>query len=109
MRNHLEIQKKLEEIEAEMHRIGYWKKGELDFDLSECQEAFCADKLVFSGWLQYVFLPAVRGALETNNLPAESMVGAQAMREYNYMSIVEEALPLANLLTEFDSIINGDQ
>lgn len=101
------VLKKLEEIEAEMRRIGYWKEKSPGFDLSECKEAFCADKLSFEEWLQFIFIPHARKAAETNMLPKSSMVGVKAMREYGHMSIVAETLPLIKLLKEFDSIITG--
>lgn len=101
------VLKKLEEIEAEMHRIGYWKQQQPEFDFSECKEAFCADKLSFEEWLQFIFLVNARNAAETNTLPRESMVGLKAIREYDYESVAEEAMHLKKLLLEFDSIITG--
>ncbi len=100
---------KLDDIQAEMQRIGYWKGDERRIDASSPQEAFMADKLAFAEWLEYVFLPSARKAIQENALPTQSMVGTRAMREYNYMDRVEEALPLVGLLSDFDALVNAPQ
>lgn len=90
--------------------MSYWhlKEGRPAFDASVCTEAFCADELIFEEWLQYVFLGNARNAAAAHTLPRSSVVGARAVQEYEYMSVVEEALPLKELLQEFDAIITGD-
>ncbi|MDB5190177.1 MAG: hypothetical protein JWN49_503 [Parcubacteria group bacterium] len=97
---------KLVEIQTEMERIGYWKDESLSVDTSDSKEDFMADKLSFEQWLQYIFIPRAREAIKNDRAPSQSMVGTKAMREYDYMSKVEEALPLVDLLNEFDDLIN---
>jgi len=62
-------QKKIDEIEAEMKRIGCWQSEPLDPDQYDFRQAFAMDTMVFSrwnnprllvGWLQFIFIPRVR-------------------------------------------------
>lgn len=100
------MSEKINEIEAELRKIGYWKDGELKVDLRESKEDFCSDKIPFEQWLQFVFIPNVRTMIkEKQPLPDDSMVGVKAMREWDYQSTVTEALPLINLLSEFDDLV----
>ncbi|CAN5706422.1 hypothetical protein BH11PAT2_BH11PAT2_06110 [soil metagenome] len=100
------VSKKLDEIEAEMRKIGFWSDEELDIDPKDCKETYCADKITFSQWLQYVFVPSMRFAVETNTLPIQSLVTEGAMGEWNELSVNREAFQLILLITEFDDLIN---
>jgi uncharacterized protein YqcC (DUF446 family) len=80
------ILKKTEEIEVEMKKIGFWSVDQIHIDPIECKEAFCGDKIPFEQWLQFVFIPAVKKSVSTNEFPQESMVGVKATREYDYMT-----------------------
>ncbi len=91
-------------IENEMKRINYWDKTPPAFTASSFLDA-----PNFELWLQCVFLPNARNAAETGQYPENSQVGVMAMRQYNYHSIVEAALPLLKLLEEFDYLINYDK
>ena len=59
----------------------------------------------FELWLQCIFLPNARSAIDTNSLPDDSQVGLMAMRQYDYHSSMPEAQPLVNLLHEFDGLV----
>jgi len=59
-------QKKIDAIEAEMKRIGYWQSEPLDPDQYDFERAFAMDTMAFSqwnnprllaGWLQFIFIP----------------------------------------------------
>lgn len=103
---------KLDEIELEMRRIGFWDDG-LDVSLiheratahTREQHRSPATIMPFEHWLQAVFVPSARHAALTNALPASSQVGLMAMRQYDYHSHVPEAQRLLALLHEFDSLI----
>ena len=100
---------KLQQIEAEMKVISFWSSGASPADPSDCKEAFCADKMSFEQWLQFIFLPHARKAIKDDALPTSSMVGAQASREYSQMSVVEKAQPLVSLLSEFDALVTDSK
>jgi len=98
------IAAKLGEIEAEMHAIGFWQASPLRPDQLEFSCAFGLDKMAFSQWLQFIFIPRVRDAIATNQLPPSSDVGTQAIREFD---TEPRAAPLTILLTEFDALFRG--
>ena len=95
---------KLNEIEAEMHAIGLWQTSPLRPDQLEFSGAFGLDKMAFSQWLQFVFIPRVREAIATNLFPPSSDVGTQAIREFD---TEPRASRLATLLGEFDALFRG--
>ncbi|WP_299437860.1 YqcC family protein [uncultured Rhodospira sp.] len=94
---------RLDEIEAEMNRAGLWLErlpdppatGPLDPETG------------FEAWLQGVFLPNARRAAESDTLPSRSQVGVMAQRQYDYHSIVPEALRLVELLHDFDRMVEA--
>jgi uncharacterized protein YqcC (DUF446 family) len=106
MSSHLSalIETKLDEIETEMHAIGIWQASPLRPDQLEFSAAFGLDKMAFSQWLQFIFIPRVRDAIATNQFPPSSHVGTQAVREFD---AEPRAAHLATLLTEFDALFRG--
>ncbi|WP_147171794.1 YqcC family protein [Pseudomonas sp. SJZ079] len=91
---------KLDEVESEMKRIGFWSPSPPEFKVNNYLEAPS-----FELWLQCVFIPNARKAAKEESYPKDSQVGQMAMRQYDYHSVVEEAQALLQLLNEFDSII----
>lgn len=97
-----QIRAKLDEIVAEMDAIGMSQVVEPPSQAFEEMGAFGSDTMAFSQWLQYVFVPTVRSRLEDGGpWPSLSMVGAQAVREFDG---VPEAAHLCSLLSEFDAL-----
>jgi uncharacterized protein YqcC (DUF446 family) len=93
---------KIAEIEAEMKRIGYWSPDPLPEEAYDFREAFAMDTMAFSQWLQFILIPNVRQIIEEKGtFPAESMVGVQAVREFDGD---EDASHLVALLSDFDAI-----
>jgi uncharacterized protein YqcC (DUF446 family) len=97
------VSAKLDEIELEMKRIGYWAENPPAFEVKSFLEAPS-----FELWLQCIFIPRAREAAAANSYPSSSQVGLMAMRQYDYHSYVEEAQSLLRLLGEFDQIIVGE-
>lgn len=99
------LARQLDAIEAELHRIGWWQHAPLPAEKLQFTQAFGADTMAFSQWLQFVFLPNAREAVAGKRaLPRRSMVGAQAVREFDGD---EEAEHLCSLLSSFDVAIEG--
>lgn len=97
------VQAKIDEIEQEMKRIGYWQSDPLQPEQYEFRSAFAMDTMAFSQWLQFIFIPRVKSMIETGEkFPPDSHNGAQAVREFDGD---DEAQRLASLLSEFDEII----
>lgn len=99
----------LDAIEDEMRQIGLWDDAPSDllarFESGELTSYDEAPS--FSLWLQCVFLPRARKAVETGVFPPSSNVGVLAAEQYDGESPVEEALDLVDMLLEFDEAVNG--
>lgn len=102
-----EVERKISEIEAEMKRIGYWSLEPLPEGAYEFQQAFAMDTMAFSQWLQFILIPRVRLIIEQKgDFPSDSMVGVQAVREFDGDS---KASSLVTLLSEFDELFRRNK
>jgi len=101
------LSQKLDEIEAEMKRIGYWHASPPDLQAQAARGELRSylDAPSFELWLQALFLPNARHSVQTDTLPSDSQVGLMAMRQYDYHSVVPEAHGLMKLLYEFDDLV----
>jgi uncharacterized protein YqcC (DUF446 family) len=105
------LSQKLDEIETEMKRIGYWQDNppDLQAQVARGELRSYLDAPSFELWLQALFLPNARHAVATDTLPADSQVGVMAMRQYDYHSVVPKAHGLMKLLYEFDDLVRTHQ
>lgn len=98
------VNKKIEEIEAEMKKINMWNYTPLPEEKYNFTKAFGMDTMAFSQWIQFILIPLVRQILESEGkFPNASMVAVQAMREFDGY---DEAGKLLSLLREFDELFN---
>lgn len=98
-----QVLSRLDEIEAEMKRIGFWCENPPFFEVTSYIEAPS-----FELWLQCVFIPNAREAAGKGEYPEKSQVGLMAMRQYNYHTFLDKAQKLLCLLNQFDKIIEGN-
>jgi uncharacterized protein YqcC (DUF446 family) len=92
----------VDQIEAELRRIGMWQEAPLPDEAYEFNQAFAMDTMAFSQWLQFVFLPRVRSLIEEGgDFPAGSEVAVQAVREFDGHP---DAGQLLTLLSDFDDL-----
>ncbi len=92
-------------IEAEMRKIALW-------DLSPPTDAalhslapFCHDTLQFYQWLQWVFLPKMKMAIETeNDMPSSSDIFPLA--EYRLKKSGQNCQQLLSYILQFDRLIS---
>ncbi len=98
---------KLDQVEAEMRRIGYWQENppDLEADSARGELRSYLDAPSFELWLQTIFLPSARRRAQAGTLPANSQVGLIAMRQYDHHSSVPEAHGLMRLLYELDDLV----
>jgi uncharacterized protein YqcC (DUF446 family) len=90
-------------IERELRAINAWRAEPLPDTAYDSEEAFSADTMTFHQWLQFVLLPRVRTIIgEGGAFPAESSVGAYAIRE---LDGDDESAGLIRALCEFDCFI----
>jgi uncharacterized protein YqcC (DUF446 family) len=91
-------------IEAEMRRMGWWSEAPPPPEAFEFRQAFAMDTMAYSQWLQWIFLPRVRSIIaERGDFPSNSMVGTQAVREFDG---TWEANELVSLLSKFDGLFS---
>jgi uncharacterized protein YqcC (DUF446 family) len=97
------VAQKIDAIEAEMKRIGYWQDAPLTPEQYDFRAAFAADTMAFPQWLQFIFIPNVRAIVARQGaFPASSQVGAYAVREFDTYG--DEVDNLTTLLIEFDRL-----
>jgi uncharacterized protein YqcC (DUF446 family) len=58
----------------------------------------------FAQWLRFVFVPIARVRIGQHDIPAQSMVAAQAVREFDGLP---DCSHLTSLLAEFDALVEG--
>jgi uncharacterized protein YqcC (DUF446 family) len=98
------VESKINDIEAEMKRLGYWHGEPLPPEMYNFTQAFAMDTMPFVYWLEFVFIPRVRDIIaEQGQCPSSSMVGAQAIREFDGD---RDAVGLVSMLSEFDGLFN---
>lgn len=100
-----EVGERIDGIEAELRRLGWWSEEPPPPAAFESDQAFFRDTMAFSQWLQFVFIPRVREIVASRGeFPTRSMVGAQAVRE---LDGVWEADDLVSLLSSFDRAVES--
>lgn len=98
------VGQKIDQIEAEMKRIGIWSQNPIEPEKLNCKEAFCMDTMSFEQWLQFVLVPRVRSIIaERGEWPNGSAVGVMAVRNFDGFN---EAGDLVTLLYEFDRLFD---
>lgn len=102
--SHETVQEWTDKIEAEMKRAGYWRDEPLPPEMYHFTQAFAMDTMSFSYWLQFIFIPRVRSIIaEKGQFPSRSMVGVQALREFDGDDAANE---LVTLLIGFDDLFD---
>ena len=98
------VTQKIADIEAEMKHIGYWSQEPLPEDAYDFRQAFAMDTMAFPRWIQFILIPRVKAVIEQcGQFPSESMVGMQAVREFDGDG---NAVRLISHLIGFDELFN---
>ncbi|HVZ41117.1 MAG TPA: YqcC family protein [Candidatus Kapabacteria bacterium] len=99
------LQQLADAIEAEMRSAGMWQEEALPDEAYRFRAAFAMDTMAFRQWLQFIFLPRVRAIVaERGELPGQSFVAAQAVREFDGM---DSAVHLESLLSDLDALVSS--
>ena len=103
MPDYEEVGRKIDAIEAEIKRIGWWREEPLPEEAYNFTRAFAMDTMPFVHWLQFIFIPRVCDIVASQgSFPRVSQVGGQAVREFDGEY---EADDLVRLLSDFDHYI----
>lgn len=95
----------LDEIEAEMRRIGYWSDSPaLSAAIRDGHFKSVMDAPSIGLWLQGLFLPNARAAAREGSLPAYSQAGEIARRQYSCDVDMPGTHKLLDLIHEFDEL-----
>lgn len=101
--SHEAVAAKLDEIEAEMKRIGMWQEQPPRPEQFSFTQPFAMDTMAFEQWLQFVFVPRVRDLVAARGaFPPYSQVAVQAVREFDAHPL--DTARLHTLLHEFDRL-----
>lgn len=93
-------------IERELRLLGFWAATPPSAEALASEQPFCVDTLDFAEWLQWIFLPRMKGIIESDQaLPSVS--GILSMAEVVYRERLAEVGRLLALLGEFDRLVSG--
>jgi uncharacterized protein YqcC (DUF446 family) len=102
------VASKIDEIEAEMRRMGVWQSQPLTPEQLDFKEPFGMDLLTLEQWLQFIFIPNVKDIIVTKGeFPSGSQVGDHAFREWVMWGSRDNVEPLIQLLRQFDSLFGN--
>lgn len=93
------------DMEAELRRLDLWEPCRPPPAALLSTQPFCFDTLSFTQWLQWVFIPKVRGLITAGAaLPANSDI--YPLAEHVFDRPDYDGAALLELIGRFDSLIN---
>jgi uncharacterized protein YqcC (DUF446 family) len=105
---HRAAAERLEQLVAEMKRVGVWSDTPPPPEAFDFRGAFGSDTMSFEQWLQFVLVPRVRQIVdEGGTFPADSQLGDKAHREWRMWGNEPEREPLIEMLYELDALIRA--
>lgn len=100
-----EVADRLLSIEVEMRRIDVWSHEPPSDQALASTQPFCVDTLVFTEWLQFVFLARMKEIVERGHgLPG--MSGIAPMAEEHFRARAEPAEGLVRELEAVDRLLS---
>ncbi len=100
MSRYHDIAATLIDIECELRSLGQWDKVAPPPEALRSEQPFAVDRLSFSQWLQFVFIPRIRYLLDSDSeLPSACAIAPMAEEMYRGLS-----LPIADLLSALEKI-----
>ncbi len=104
-RYHEALESIVDGIEGELRRTGLWERQRPPTAALASGQPFCYDSLVFPQWLQWVFVPRIRGVLNgLEPLPVDSCIEPYAAECLD--SLGGDGDQLLFLLRSFDELIS---
>lgn len=92
-------------IEKEMRRIGLWESEPPSVSALSSQQPFCIDTLLFSQWLQFVFVPRMAGLISQGG-PLPVNCDIYPMAEEFFLKQSYSSATLLSLIKKVDEVIN---
>ncbi|MDO6444027.1 MULTISPECIES: YqcC family protein [unclassified Marinobacter] len=94
-------------IEMALRQLGMWEAERPPEDAFASSEPFCLDTLVFTQWLQFVFLERMKLIIE-NSHPLPSVSGIAPMAEEYFRGRPESGQGLIRELEAFDRLLSAE-
>lgn len=94
-------------IEMELRQLGMWETERPPADAFQSTEPFCLDTLVFTQWIQFVFLERMKQIVE-NDHPLPAVSGIAPMAEEHFRGRPESGLQLIRELEVVDQLLSGN-
>ena len=94
-------------IEMELRQLGIWEMERPAADAFQSTEPFCLDTLVFTQWIQFVFLERMKLIVE-NDHPLPAVSGIAPMAEEHFRGRPESVLRLIRELEAVDQLLSGN-
>ena len=98
---HTELHRLLDALEAQLQRRGWWETESPPAEALASVEPFAVDRLTFSQWLQWIYLPRMR---TLTVLPQAS--GLHPIAEEAWKGCADSA-ELLSLVWQLDVWVNG--
>ena len=92
-------------IEMELRRLRLWATDAPSDEALASVEPFAVDTLVFTEWLQFIFLPRMKVLLE-NDVPLPTVSGIAPMAEEYFRGVREDGTQLIHLLQTMDRLLS---
>lgn len=100
---HQQLDLLLTDIEQEMQRLGLWSAQPPAADAFLSSAPFCADRMAFEHWLQWVLIARFRALIE-GRLPLPGRCQITPMAEYALQARAHNLGTLLTLLTTLDQL-----
>lgn len=94
-------------IETEMRRLGVWEAEPPPQEAFLSDKPFCVDTMVFTQWLQFVFLKRMKLLVEGGH-PLPGVSGIAPMAEEHFRGRPESGHALIRELQVMDRLLCGD-
>lgn len=93
----------LQQMEMVMRQHRLWEPVSPPPEAFESNLPFCVDTMVFSQWLQWIFIARFRALLQ-GNLPLPSQCNVSVMAEEAFKGIEPDLQELIEILRQFDQL-----
>jgi len=105
MPEYADVERAIDEVEAELKHLGRWQKTPLPDTAFENMGPFGMNTMTPEQWLQFVLIPSVRRIIQSKGrFPASSQVAIWAVRNFDGDHDVQK---LCSLLSDFDRLFSS--
>lgn len=98
------VQLKINEIEAEIKKLGLWQNKPLEPEKYHNMGPFGMHTMAAAEWLQYILIPNVNALIANKGaFPADSKISSWAVKNFDYLDGNSQ---LIQLLFDFDRLFS---